>query len=163
MGEHVFGGLAKALRDHPPSPATVVRMVLPPTAQELAFRPFDLAHLDGRTFAELGYRFVYQVGAPATARERPRGRTLRVLLIFRALFIVSISSPQAACRDESSSSRTAAFSLFAPGPCRRGGSAVGADAVAEAAGWKPPTRTRTRRCPCRRAGAACPRRVVAGS
>src|SRR5262245_2274184 len=58
MGEKVFGGLAGALRERRQDPATVIRVMLPATAQDLVFRPFELSHLDGETFAQRGIRFV---------------------------------------------------------------------------------------------------------
>lgn len=68
MGRHVFGSLANALGKraqlHAPVP---IRLILPPPAQELVFRPFELAHLDGKTFAERGIRFVYEVHPTAEA------------------------------------------------------------------------------------------------
>jgi hypothetical protein len=78
---HVFGGLVEALRSRLTPPATVVCVGIPPKAQALLFRPFELAHLDGRPLAECGVRLVYQALAPAPSGAGPEG-SLRVLAVF---------------------------------------------------------------------------------
>jgi hypothetical protein len=89
MGEAVFGGLAGALRQHLTPPATVVRVSIPHEAQALLFRPFELAHLDGQSFAECGVRLVYQpltlTPGPSPA-ERERGEEVRDVLRVLAVF-----------------------------------------------------------------------------
>ncbi len=83
MGEKVFGGLADALRERMQSPATVVRVSVPKEAQDLLFRPFELAHLDGKPFAEHGLRFVYQLAdARPPTTTKPTPAPLRVLAVF---------------------------------------------------------------------------------
>ncbi|NLF68740.1 MAG: CHAT domain-containing protein [Candidatus Anammoximicrobium sp.] len=66
IGRHVFGGLLKALWDHRALPAVAVYMSVPATAQQLLFRPFELARFqDGTTFRQAGVRFVYQLDGAA--------------------------------------------------------------------------------------------------
>jgi hypothetical protein len=81
-GQHVFGGLASTLRARRPAPATPIRMVIPAAAQDLVFRPFELAHLDGKSFAERGIRFVYQIAPSHEVQAKGGGAVLRVLGIF---------------------------------------------------------------------------------
>ena len=69
MGEHVFGNLREALLERLDSPATVVNVKIPSEAQELMFRPFELAQLDNQSLVEHGVRFIYQRSdAPASRR-----------------------------------------------------------------------------------------------
>lgn len=84
MGAHVFGGLAEKLRANLQSPATVVRMTVPASAQNLLFRPFEIAHLAGKTFAEWGVRFVYALANAPAPKTKPAGATqsVRVLAIY---------------------------------------------------------------------------------
>ena len=85
IGERIFGPLREALREHCSLPATAVHVVVPQAAQDLLFRPFELARLDADTsFADVGVRFVYQLdGAPALARPKaPADKALRVLAAF---------------------------------------------------------------------------------
>ncbi len=53
MGEAIFGGLRAALRDRRRAPVTPVYVSVPPAANVLLLRPFELAHLDesGATLA----------------------------------------------------------------------------------------------------------------
>ena len=64
MGVQVFGGLADALRERMGYPVTVVKVSVPPEAQTLLLRPFELAHLDGQPLVERGVRFVYHSSTP---------------------------------------------------------------------------------------------------
>jgi hypothetical protein len=85
MGAHVFGGLASALCAQPAALAIPIRVVLPAEAQSLVFRPFELAHIDGKTLAQSGIRFVYEVGPPAPSvavQGKGGGAALRLLAIF---------------------------------------------------------------------------------
>ncbi|HEX7313408.1 MAG TPA: CHAT domain-containing protein [Pyrinomonadaceae bacterium] len=89
MGAKVFGAVGDKLLEYEQSPACVVRVRVPPEAQNLLFRPFELAHLGGRPLAARGFRFVYTVARegeqrPGGAAPRDDGATeaLRVLGIF---------------------------------------------------------------------------------
>jgi len=85
IGTQVFGKLTGALSKHKHHPATVVMVSVPDKAQDLLFRPFELAHLDGQPFAERGVRFVYQSPSPAAKRVgegKGVGAALRVLAVF---------------------------------------------------------------------------------
>ncbi len=77
IGQQVFGGLREALWQRRALPAVAVHVAVPAAAQELLFRPFELARFaDGRAFREAGLRFVYQLdggGTPAAAKQR-KGR-----------------------------------------------------------------------------------------
>ena len=85
VGEKIFGGLRKALWEKRALPAVAVRMVVPPAAQELLFRPFELARFaDGTSFRKSGVRFVYGLegtAAGAVAKE-PAEKALRILAAF---------------------------------------------------------------------------------
>jgi len=85
IGEQVFGQLQPALRAHCAAPAVAVQVTVPKEAQDLLFRPFELAcFADGQTFWQAGLRFVYQLEgtpAPAGAKEPPE-KALRILAAF---------------------------------------------------------------------------------
>jgi hypothetical protein len=85
IGEKVFGGLRQALWEKRALPAVAVRVVVPPAAQELLFRPFELARFaDGMSFRKAGVRFVYGLegtAAGAVAKE-PAEKALRILAAF---------------------------------------------------------------------------------
>lgn len=85
IGEKVFGQLQPALRAHCASPAVAVHVAVPQVAQDLLFRPFELARFaDGQTFWQAGLRFVYELEgtpAPAGAKE-PADKALRILATF---------------------------------------------------------------------------------
>jgi tetratricopeptide (TPR) repeat protein len=82
-GDKIFGGLAKALRKHKQSPVTVVRVTVPPQAQELLSYPFDLAHLDGKPLAQHGVRFIFQRADAAEPKAiEPVSGSLRILALF---------------------------------------------------------------------------------
>ncbi|HEX9942467.1 MAG TPA: hypothetical protein VGG03_10650 [Thermoanaerobaculia bacterium] len=83
MGREVFGAIVAKIGEWLDFPATVVRVHVPPEAQALLHRPFELAHLDGRPLAEAGVRFVYQLAGAAEPREdKPSSDRLRVLAVF---------------------------------------------------------------------------------
>ncbi len=89
MGAHVFGAVGEKLLDYEQSPACVVQVRVPPEAQSLLFRPFELAHLDGKPLAERGFRFIYTVAREpddqtgrAILKEDGQPETLRMLGVF---------------------------------------------------------------------------------
>lgn len=84
MGRQVFGGLTDTFKARLRSPATVVMMMVPPQAQDLLFRPFELTHLDGQPFFEHGIRFVYQAAVPAPGPSHAKAMegSLRILAVF---------------------------------------------------------------------------------
>ncbi len=85
IGEQVFGPLRAKFRDNITQPATIIRVLVPPEAQDLLFCPFELAHLEtgGRPLVEDGIRFIYQrPDAPANLASKPTGPVLRVLAVF---------------------------------------------------------------------------------
>jgi hypothetical protein len=54
--------LRAALWQHRTAPALAVLVVVPPTAEDLLLRPFELARFaNGTSFREAGVRFVYQI------------------------------------------------------------------------------------------------------
>jgi tetratricopeptide (TPR) repeat protein len=79
IGVQVLGPVAAALADA--APATV-RVVLPPDAQWLAFRPLELAHAGGTALAVQGVTLVMDTGASRFGRKAPMGDRLRVLGLF---------------------------------------------------------------------------------
>ncbi|MGB0383667.1 MAG: CHAT domain-containing protein [Ardenticatenaceae bacterium] len=81
LGEVAFGGLLDTLYDERDFPATVVRVQVPEAAQALLFHPFELAHLDGDSFAAAGIRLVYDTDATSRRKVAKDGR-LRVLAIY---------------------------------------------------------------------------------
>ncbi len=85
IGDQVFGRLRATFRDNITQPATIIRVLVPPEAQDLLFRPFELAHLEtgGRPLVEHGIRFIYQHDdAPANPAPKRTGAVLRVLAVF---------------------------------------------------------------------------------
>jgi len=85
IGEKVFGGLREALWKRRALPAVAVQVVVPQAAQDLLFRPFELAcFANGTSFREAGVRFVYGLegtAAGAVAKE-PVEKALRILAAF---------------------------------------------------------------------------------
>ena len=85
IGEKVFGGLREALWKRRALPAVAVQVVVPQAAQDLLFRPFELARFaDGKSFGKAGVRFVYGLegtAAGAVAKE-PVEKALRILAAF---------------------------------------------------------------------------------
>jgi hypothetical protein len=85
IGEQVFGDLRDALWEHRAAPAVAVQVSIPPQAEELLLRPFELARFAGGTsFLQAGLRFVYQLaGAPGPSRaKREIEEKLRILAAF---------------------------------------------------------------------------------
>jgi len=85
IGEKVFGGLREALWKRRALPAVAVQVVVPQAAQDLLFRPFELAcFANGTSFGKAGVRFVYGLegtAAEAVAKE-PVEKALRILAAF---------------------------------------------------------------------------------
>jgi hypothetical protein len=89
MGANVFGKVGEKLLAYERSPACVVRVRIPPEAQNLLFRPFELAHLGGKPLAERDLRLIYTVAhAPGqkighvAPKESDSPDVLRVLGVF---------------------------------------------------------------------------------
>ena len=85
IGEKVFGGLREALWKRRALPAVAVRVVVPKAAQDLLFRPFELARFaDGKSFRKAGVRFVYGLEGTAAGAEakEPAEKALRILAAF---------------------------------------------------------------------------------
>ncbi len=85
IGEHVFGRLRDKIRENITQPATIIRVLVPAEAQDLLFRPFELAHLSpgDQPLVEHGVRFIYQhPDAPADPAPKQSGPVLRVLTVF---------------------------------------------------------------------------------
>src|SRR5262245_17853058 len=59
MGTQVFGAMGEKLLTYEQSPACVVQVRVPPAAQNLLFRPFELAHVGGKPLTERGFRLIY--------------------------------------------------------------------------------------------------------
>ncbi|MCO5989704.1 hypothetical protein NE235_26700 [Actinoallomurus spadix] len=74
LGEQVFGPLGAVMVREPPA---TVRIVLPVEARTLAFRPFELAHVDGRPLALRNVTLVTQVGAQPRRSEKGVRERLR--------------------------------------------------------------------------------------
>ena len=79
IGSQVFGPIAPALADR--SPATV-RVVLPPGAADLAFRPLELARAGGRPLAAQRVTLVTQLESEQRQILVPVSGRLRVLGLF---------------------------------------------------------------------------------
>ena len=85
IGQHVFGPLRDKIRDNLSQPATIIHVFVPPEAQDLLFRPFELAHLGtgDKPLVEHGVRFIYQhPDAPANPAPKRKAAVLRVLTVF---------------------------------------------------------------------------------
>ncbi|HVE84710.1 MAG TPA: CHAT domain-containing protein, partial [Myxococcales bacterium] len=84
IGEKVFGQVGAKLLEFERAPACVVQVRVPQAAQALVFRPFELAHVDGRSLVERGFRFIYTVDGGAARRELKKegGEELRMLGVF---------------------------------------------------------------------------------
>ena len=84
IGENVFDRLRPILAQRLQPPATVVHVRVPPAAQDLLFRPLELARFpDGRSFVDAGLRFVYQLDEPAAYRPgKQTGDAVRLLAVF---------------------------------------------------------------------------------
>ena len=79
IGERVFGAVGRALAARAPA---VVRVVVPEPARVVAFRPLELAVVEGRPLAVQGVTLVMQVGGKPAGGKRPVGERLRVLGLF---------------------------------------------------------------------------------
>lgn len=83
IGEQVLGPVAEALVTHAP---VAVRVMVPTSAGEVAFRPLELAAVAGRPLALRRVGLVWQIGdgGPRTAagEKEPVTSTLRVLGLF---------------------------------------------------------------------------------
>jgi tetratricopeptide (TPR) repeat protein len=78
IGAQVLGPVATALAGATP---TTVRVVLPPDAAWLAFRPLELAHAGGKPLAAQDVTLVIDTSV-GTGRKAPMGDRLRVLGLF---------------------------------------------------------------------------------
>jgi tetratricopeptide (TPR) repeat protein len=85
IGEKVFGGLRAKLLKQAVKPAQPVQVLVPEAAQELLFRPFELARFANKqTFSKAGIRFIYQrddVEAPVGDKPAATNK-LRILAVF---------------------------------------------------------------------------------
>ncbi|HEX6933996.1 MAG TPA: hypothetical protein VF162_17775 [Streptosporangiaceae bacterium] len=79
IGERVFGDVGAALAALAPA---VVRVMVPEAARVVAFRPLELAVVDGRPLAAWGVALVMEVGGHLARPKRPVGERLRVLGLF---------------------------------------------------------------------------------
>ena len=79
IGERVFGAVGRALAERAPA---VVRVVVPGPARVVAFRPLELAVVEGRPLAAQGVTLVMQVAGRPAGMKRPVGQRLRVLGLF---------------------------------------------------------------------------------
>ncbi|HKP85164.1 MAG TPA: hypothetical protein VJZ26_03650 [Blastocatellia bacterium] len=89
MGAKVFGAVGEKLLDYEQSPACIVQVRVPHEAQNLLFRPFELAHLSGKPLAERGFRLIYtvahksdQMPGRAAPKQGGKSETLRMLGVF---------------------------------------------------------------------------------
>jgi tetratricopeptide (TPR) repeat protein len=83
MGDQVFAGLRDKLRDNLSPPATVIQVSVPKEAQNLLFRPFELAHLEpDLPMVNAGIRFIYRQPGAALPRPKPSDNLFRVLAVF---------------------------------------------------------------------------------
>ncbi|MCX7109517.1 MAG: CHAT domain-containing protein [Proteobacteria bacterium] len=85
IGAQVFGGLRAKLWQQRATPARPVQVIVPQSAQDLLFRPFELARFDnGQTFRKAGIRFIYQrEGVEIPAGDKlPAEPKLRILAVF---------------------------------------------------------------------------------
>jgi len=89
MGAEVFGKVGEKLLAYEQTPACIVQVRVPPAAQNLLFRPFELAYLDGKPLVERGFRLIYTVAhdshqqpGRAVLKESGQPETLRVLGVF---------------------------------------------------------------------------------
>jgi hypothetical protein len=84
MGANVFGRVGEKLLTYKQRPARVVLVRVPTAAQELLFRPLELAHLGGRPLVERGFRFIYTLAG--TEARPPAHKTITGSLRFLAVF-----------------------------------------------------------------------------
>jgi hypothetical protein len=79
IGSEVFGPVADALVTKRP---TTVRVVAPADAEELLYRPLELAHVDGKPLSVQDVTLVMQRSRTTDDLVRPVGERLRVLGLF---------------------------------------------------------------------------------
>jgi tetratricopeptide (TPR) repeat protein len=81
IGQQVLGeAVGRVLLDNSP---VVVRVLLPPEAAELVYRPLELAHVDGRPLAVQDVSLVFEVrGEARGTAKQPIGERLRMLAVF---------------------------------------------------------------------------------
>lgn len=89
MGAKVFGAVGEKLLAYEQSPACAVLVRVPTKAQNLLFRPFELAHLAGKPLAERGFRLIYIVAhdsdqkpVRAALKQTDQSDTFRMLGVF---------------------------------------------------------------------------------
>jgi hypothetical protein len=79
IGSQVLGPISDALVERRPA---TVRVVVPPGAEALLFRPLELAHADGKPLSVQDVTFVMEVGTSGVPNPAPVGERLRVLGLF---------------------------------------------------------------------------------
>jgi len=84
IGAQVFGGLLKTLEQRKIQPALAIHAAVPEAAQDLLFRPFELACFgNGTSFREVGIRFIYQRETDTPmAGKAEASKSLRILAVF---------------------------------------------------------------------------------
>jgi hypothetical protein len=85
IGEQVFGGLRDAFWQRRSLPAVAMQVIVPENAQELLFRPLELATFkDDKSFRAAGIRFVYELegATPGAAAKHPVEKAVRILAAF---------------------------------------------------------------------------------
>jgi tetratricopeptide (TPR) repeat protein len=91
MGEKVFGRVGEKLLAYERAPACVVRVRVPPEAQNLLFRPFELAHLGGKPLAERALRLIYTVAhEPGRTPGRSAPKEIDAPDVLRVLGVFSL-------------------------------------------------------------------------
>ncbi len=86
MGAKVFGKVGDKLLAYEQRPARVVLVRVPAAAQELLFRPLELAHLGGRPLVERGFRFIYTLADADASARRTDSKAIIGSLRFLAVF-----------------------------------------------------------------------------
>jgi len=82
LGETLLGQtIAGAISDHAMSPV-VVRIVVPPEAEQLLVLPIELAHMSGKPIGLLGVSVVFEVAGDRRSQDVPVGERLRILALF---------------------------------------------------------------------------------
>jgi tetratricopeptide (TPR) repeat protein len=79
IGSQVLGPISDALVERRPA---TVRVVVPPAAEALLFRPLELAHAGGKPLSVQDVTFVMEVGTTGVPNPAPVGERLRVLGLF---------------------------------------------------------------------------------
>ncbi|MBU4225214.1 MAG: CHAT domain-containing protein, partial [Chloroflexi bacterium] len=86
MGANAFGKVGEKLLTYEQRPARVVLVRVPAAAQELLFRPLELAHLGGRPLVERGFRFIYTLADADASARRTDSKVITGSLRFLAVF-----------------------------------------------------------------------------